>query len=73
MQEKLSEVVDGVGDQSGDAEVIGAGDALRFREIFEVDTGQVEKGIFVERGEFLLSLELNLLVYQQLFLLPLCS
>jgi hypothetical protein len=56
VQEKLSEVVDGVGDQSGDAEVIGAGDALRFREIFEVDTGQVEKGIFVERGEFLLSL-----------------
>jgi hypothetical protein len=63
VQEKLAEVVDGVGDQSGDAEVIGARDALRFGKVFEVDTGQVEKGVFVERGEFLLSLESGLLVY----------
>lgn len=57
MQEKLAEIVDGVGDQSGDAEVIGARDALGFGEVFEVDAGQVQESVFVERGEFLFSLE----------------
>lgn len=57
VEEKLAEVVDGVGDQRGDAEVVGALGALFFLEVLEVDTGQVQEGVFVERGEFLLGLD----------------
>lgn len=56
VQEELAEVVDGVGDEGGDAEVVGAGDALGFGEVLEVDAGQVEEGVFVKGGEFLLGL-----------------
>lgn len=56
MQQELAEVVDRVGDEGGNAEVVGAGDTFALRELFEVDAGQVEEGIFVEGGEFLLGL-----------------
>lgn len=56
VQQELAEVVDRVGDEGGNAEVVGAGDTFALRELFEVDAGQVEEGIFVEGGEFLLGL-----------------
>ncbi|KAJ5082902.1 hypothetical protein N7532_011945 [Penicillium argentinense] len=57
VQEELAKVVDGVGDQRSDTEVVGAREALVFGEVFEVDAGQVQEGVFVERGKFLFSLE----------------
>lgn len=57
VEEKLAEVVDGVGDQRGDTEVVGTLGALVFLEVLEVDAGQVQEGVFVERGEFLLGLD----------------
>lgn len=56
VQQELTEVVDRVGDESGNAEAVGAGDTFALGEPFEVDTGQVEEGVFVEGGEFLLGL-----------------
>lgn len=56
VQEEFTEVVDGVGDERGHAEVVCAGDALGFTEILEVDAGEVEEGVLVEGGEFLFGL-----------------
>lgn len=56
MQKKLSEVVDGVGRECRDAQIVGARCTLSLGKVFEVDAGQVEEGIFVERCEFLLRL-----------------
>jgi hypothetical protein len=52
MQEQLAEVVDAVRNQRGDGEVVGPALALRRREVFEVDAGEVEEGVFVVGGEF---------------------
>lgn len=57
VQQQLAEVVDRVGDQGGNAEVVGAGDTFALWELLEVDAGQVQQGVFVEGGEFLLGLE----------------
>ena len=60
VQKQLAKVVDGIGDEGGDAEVVGARDALAFWKFFEVDAGQVQEGVFVEGSEFLFSLEMML-------------
>ena len=62
MQEELAEVVDRVGDESCHAEVVGALGALARAEIFDVDAGQVEEGVLVVGGEFLLGLFCSALV-----------
>ena len=56
VQEELAEVVDGVGDEGGDAEVVGAGVGLGGGELCDVDAGEVEEGVAVVGGEVLLGL-----------------
>ena len=51
VQEELAEVVDAVGDEGGDAEVVGAGLGVRRGEGGEVDAGEVEEGVFVVGAE----------------------
>ena len=43
MEQELAEVVDGVGDEGGDAEVIGAGLSLTKVKIGEIDAGKEEE------------------------------
>jgi hypothetical protein len=57
VKEKLAKVVDGVGDEGGDAEVVGAGLALAEVEVGEVDAGEEEERILVVGGELVLGLE----------------
>jgi len=47
VQQQLTEVVDRVGDQGGDAEVVGAGLGFGGGEGVEVDAGEVEEGVLV--------------------------
>ena len=47
MEEEFAEVVDGVGDEGGDAEVVGAGLGVGGGEGGDVDAGEVEEGVFV--------------------------
>jgi hypothetical protein len=56
MQQQLAEVVDGVADEGGDAEVVGARLAVAQLEGADVDAGEVEEGVFVVGGEFVLRL-----------------
>jgi hypothetical protein len=56
VEEEFAEVVDGVGDEGGDAEVVGAGLAVAEFEGADVDAGEVEEGVFVVGGEFVLRL-----------------
>ena len=51
VQQELAEVVDGVGDQGRDAEVVGAGLEIGGGEGGEVDTGEVEEGVMIIGGE----------------------
>ena len=51
MEEELAEVVDAVGDESRDAEVVGAGLGVLFGEGGEVDAGEVEEGVFIVGAE----------------------
>lgn len=59
VEEELAEVVDGVGDEGCDAEVVGAVLAVFEGEGFDVDTGEVEEGVFVVCSEFGFGLETN--------------
>ena len=56
VQEQFAEVVDRVGDEGGDAEVVGARPGFRGRERFEVDAGEVEERVAVVGGEVVLDL-----------------
>jgi hypothetical protein len=56
VEEQLAEVVDGVGDEGGDAEVVGAGLALAEVEVGEVDAGEEEERVLVVGGELVLGL-----------------
>lgn len=56
VQQQLAEVVDRVGHERRDGEVVGAGLPLGGREVVEGDAGEVEEGVFVVRGEFVLGL-----------------
>ena len=47
MEEEFTEVVDGVGDEGGNAEVVGAGLGVGGGEGGDVDAGEVEEGVFV--------------------------
>jgi hypothetical protein len=53
MQEELSEVVNAVGDKSGNGEVKGTISAVIWSEVFELDTGEEEEGVFVVSCEVL--------------------
>jgi len=57
VQQQLAEVVDAVGDEGGDGEVVGARLAVRGGEAGEVDAGEVEERVFVVRGELVFGLE----------------
>lgn len=52
VEEELAEVVDGVGDEGCDGEIVGARARFVGGEGFRVDAGEVEEGVFVEGGEF---------------------
>ena len=56
MEEKLAKVVDGVGNEGGDAEVVGTRLALAELELGHVDTGEIEESILVVCGELVLGL-----------------
>ena len=56
VQQEFAEVVDRVGDEGGDAEVVGARARFRAREGFEIDAGEVEEGVAVVGGEVVLDL-----------------
>lgn len=56
VQQQLAEVVDGVADQRGDGQVVGARLAVAQLEGADVDAGEVEEGVFVVGGEFVLRL-----------------
>lgn len=59
VEEELAEVVDGVGDEGRDAEVVGAVLAVFEGERSDVDAGEVEEGVFVVCSEFGFGLEAN--------------
>lgn len=52
VEEEFAEVVNAVGDEGGDGEIVGAGDSLFFGERSFLDAGEVEKSILVVGGEF---------------------
>lgn len=56
MEEELAEVIDGVGEQSGEREVVGALSGFFGREGFGIDAGEVEERVLIEGGEFELGL-----------------
>lgn len=57
VEEKFAEVVNGVGDKRGDAEVVGASLAFAKVEVCKVDAGEVEERVFVVRCEFVFPLQ----------------
>ena len=57
VQQQLAEVVDGVADEGGDGQVVGARLAVAQLEGADVDAGEVEEGVFVVGGEFVLALK----------------
>ena len=56
VEEKLAKVVDGVGDEGGNAEVVGTRLAFTELELGNVDTGKIEEGVLVVCGELVFSL-----------------
>lgn len=54
VQQQLSKVVDGVGDEGGDAEVVGAGLAVAEFQVVEVNAGKEQQGVLVVCGELVL-------------------
>lgn len=56
VEEELAEVVDGVGDEGCDAEVVGAALGFFRGEGGEVDAGEVEEGVAVVGGEVMFCL-----------------
>lgn len=61
VQEELAKVVDGLAEQGGDGEVVGAFLLLGGAEVGDVDAGEVEEGVFVVGGEFEFCLRVGLL------------
>lgn len=65
VQEELAEVVDGLAEEGGDSEVVGAFLLLGEGEVGYVHAGEVEKGVFVVGGEF--KLGLDVLVFCEIY------
>lgn len=57
VEKELSKVVDGVGDEGSDAEVVGTRLALAELELADVDTREIEEGVFVICRELVLGLQ----------------
>jgi hypothetical protein len=57
VQEKFAEVVDRIGDECSNGEVVGARLAFFGCKIIDGNACKVEEGIFVIGGEFLFGLE----------------
>lgn len=57
VEQELAEIVDGIGDEGGDAEIVGARLGVFEGERFEVDAGEVEESVFVVGAEVGFGLE----------------
>lgn len=56
VEEELAKVVDGIGDEGGDAEIVGTRLALAQLEFGDVDTGEVQEGVFIICGKLVFGL-----------------